>query len=212
HPRIRRQRHLKQPAFFGLCPLPTAHCRLPTARCPLPAAHFFPPTAPGMKLSAKTEYACLAMLQLAADQAESAAGWSVGGVGGAGGGPVGGSTRTAGRPTTLRSLSERQGIPEGFLVQILQDLRRAGLVTSTRGSAGGYRLARPAAEVSLADVRRAIEGEDTPAAPACGGPFAAALHTVCTQLQRAEHDRLAGLSLADVASGAAAPPEPMWYI
>ena len=49
----------------------------------------------------------------------------------------------AGEPVQVRRIAERHGIPATFLVQILHELRRAGLVTSTRGAAGGYRLSRP---------------------------------------------------------------------
>ncbi len=63
-----------------------------------------------------------------------------------------------GRPTQIRSIAERQGIPPRFLEQIFQDLKRAGLVTSKRGPRGGYALALPAADVKLGDVVRALEG------------------------------------------------------
>jgi Rrf2 family protein len=51
------------------------------------------------------------------------------------------------------------GIPVRFLPQVMGDLARAGLVTSTTGRAGGYRLTRPAADVSLLDVVEAVEGD-----------------------------------------------------
>ncbi len=103
-------------------------------------------------------------------------------------------------------------IPEGFLVQILQELRKAGLVTSTRGSCGGYHLSRPANEVSLADVRRAIEGEESETQAKSPNPLAMALHGVCQALRRGEQRRLGDLSLADIIEQASAPVEPMWYI
>jgi Rrf2 family protein len=61
-------------------------------------------------------------------------------------------------PVKAEQISEAQGIPLNFLENILAELRRAGIVESRRGAAGGYLLARPAAEVSLADVIRAVEG------------------------------------------------------
>ena len=64
----------------------------------------------------------------------------------------------AGQPIQLRDIADRQGIPPRFLEQIFQDLKRVGLVSSKRGPRGGYALARPAAEVRLGDVLRAIEG------------------------------------------------------
>ena len=90
-----------------------------------------------MKLSAKTEYACLAMLQLAAEY-------------------------ESGEPLQIRRIADEHGIPSRFLVQILLQLKGASLVASTRGAAGGYRLARPPQEISLADVIDVIEGDDRP--------------------------------------------------
>lgn len=55
-------------------------------------------------------------------------------------------------------LAERQGIPVNFLVKILHELRLAGIVRSQRGPEGGHQLARPAKEISIADILRAIEG------------------------------------------------------
>src|SRR5580765_191026 len=55
-------------------------------------------------------------------------------------------------------VARAQSIPQRFLEQILLDLKHAGLVSSQRGAEGGYWLARPAAEVALADVIRAVEG------------------------------------------------------
>jgi Rrf2 family protein len=63
-----------------------------------------------------------------------------------------------GRPTQIREIAERELIPMRFLEQIFQDLKRAGLIGSKRGPRGGYHLARPAAEISLGDVIRALEG------------------------------------------------------
>jgi Rrf2 family protein len=65
-------------------------------------------------------------------------------------------------PGTLRSvrrMADEMGIPVRFLPQVMGDLARAGLVTSAPGRAGGYRLARPAAEISLLDVVEAVEGD-----------------------------------------------------
>jgi Rrf2 family protein len=63
-----------------------------------------------------------------------------------------------GRPTKGESISRAQSIPLKFLENILIDMRHAGLVRSQRGADGGYWLARPASEVSVADVIRAVEG------------------------------------------------------
>ena len=61
-------------------------------------------------------------------------------------------------PLTSESLSLSQGLPAKFLESILNDMRRAGLLTSQRGPDGGYRLARPAAEITVADVIRPLDG------------------------------------------------------
>jgi Rrf2 family protein len=64
----------------------------------------------------------------------------------------------AGVPQTAERLAEEQGLPPRFLGAILADLRRAGLVASQRGAEGGYRLARPAEKISVADVIRCLDG------------------------------------------------------
>ena len=61
-------------------------------------------------------------------------------------------------PVKGERLADAQAIPVKFLENILTELRRAEIVESRRGAEGGYRLARPAAEISLADVIRAVEG------------------------------------------------------
>ena len=84
-----------------------------------------------MRVSAKVDYAVRAAAELAA----------------AGEGPVKGDT-----------LAQAQGIPLKFLENILGELKHAGLVRSQRGAEGGYWLAKPADEISIADVIRAVEG------------------------------------------------------
>jgi Rrf2 family protein len=64
----------------------------------------------------------------------------------------------AGRPTQVRDIAERQGIPPRFLEQIFQDLKRAGIVGSKRGPQGGYNLSHAAERITLGDVVRALEG------------------------------------------------------
>jgi len=86
-----------------------------------------------MRVSAKTEYACIAMIELAAQFG-------------------------SGEPVRIRRIAERHQVPPRFLVQILLQLKGAGLVASTRGAAGGYHLAKPPEQVSLADVIEVIDG------------------------------------------------------
>lgn len=85
-----------------------------------------------MKISAKAEYAAFAMLELAANYAE-------------------------GHPVRVASIAEAHGIPDRFLVQILLQLKSAGLAASSRGASGGYQLARPPEEITLANVVDAID-------------------------------------------------------
>jgi Rrf2 family protein len=61
-------------------------------------------------------------------------------------------------PMTVEELATDQALPAKFLGVILNDLRRAGIVASHRGRDAGYSLARPAAEITLAEVIRALEG------------------------------------------------------
>lgn len=61
-------------------------------------------------------------------------------------------------PQQVSAIAEQESIPRKFLETIMGDLRRAGLVTATRGNAGGYRLARPADLITFADVLRATDG------------------------------------------------------
>jgi Rrf2 family protein len=97
-----------------------------------------------VRVSAKSDYALRALIELAR------------GVGdGDGDGDGDGATR---RPMSAEELGRLQDIPAGFLQTILADLRRAGIVASQRGQSGGWRLARPAEAVSVADVIRAVDG------------------------------------------------------
>ena len=61
-------------------------------------------------------------------------------------------------PVKAEAIAHAQGIPLNFLENILLELRHAGLVTAQRGATGGYALARPAADITLADAIRAVDG------------------------------------------------------
>jgi len=63
-----------------------------------------------------------------------------------------------GQAAGAKEIADRQKIPLRFLEQIMQDLRKAGIVEARRGPRGGYALARPPAEISMADVLRAVRG------------------------------------------------------
>lgn len=140
-----------------------------------------------MLFSAKAEYACLAMLELAARHGDP-------------------------RPIRLADIADKHGISQKFLVQILIQLKNANLVASTRGASGGYQLARKPREISLADILNVVEGIEPPAgrdrpagAKPDGSPEAAALHEVWVKVYRArdaflkaQADILKGTTLADL--------------
>jgi Rrf2 family protein len=103
-------------------------------------------------------------------------------------------------------IAQAQDIPLNFLENILRDLRRAGIVESRRGQAGGYALARPADEISVADVIRAVEGPlanvrgQAPETLAYPGA-AEKLRDVWVALRANIRAVLEGVTLADVARG-----------
>ncbi|MGN6721297.1 MAG: RrF2 family transcriptional regulator [Marmoricola sp.] len=88
-----------------------------------------------MRVSTKSDYALRALIEIATREASG--------------------ERSA---VSAEELGRAQDIPHGFLQAILADLRRAGIVVSQRGQAGGWRLARAASDVSVADVIRAVDG------------------------------------------------------
>jgi len=85
-----------------------------------------------VRISAKVDYAVRAMCELAAHRADV--------------------------PLKAEQIASAQEIPLSFLENILVDLRRAGFVRSLRGQVGGYRMAKPASEITIADIIRAVEG------------------------------------------------------
>jgi Rrf2 family protein len=94
-----------------------------------------------MRISAKADYAVRAVAELAAADGE--------------------------KPVKAERIATAQGIPLNFLENILGELRHAGVVRSHRGAEGGFRLAKPAEQLTVADVIRAVEG---PLASVRGGP------------------------------------------
>ena len=110
-----------------------------------------------------------------------------------------------GRLVSLSEISERQDISLAYLEQLFARLRRRELVTSMRGPGGGYRLARPAEEISIAEVMAAVDerlnamGCDTKPGQGCGGSKAGCLtHNLWEQLSAHVHVFLSRVSLADV--------------
>ena len=131
-----------------------------------------------MKISAKAEYACLAVLALARSRPESSF-------------------------VHIREISQEYGIPERYLVQILLQLKAAGLVTSTRGAGGGYRLARPASQISLSEIVIAIDGSNDArrnASTMPNGPAASVLTPVWESVRAAERVVLDHTTIAQLAA------------
>jgi len=130
-----------------------------------------------VRVSAKVDYALRALLELAAAPAPG--------------------------QVSAERLASAQAIPPKFLENILLELRRAEIVVSQRGVEGGYRLARPADEISVADVIRALEG---PIASVRGvrpeeieytGP-ARSLQPLWVELRASMREVLEGTTLADL--------------
>jgi Rrf2 family protein len=134
-----------------------------------------------MRISAKAEYAVRAAVELAAAGDDE-------------------------KPIKAERIATAQEIPLNFLENILSELRHAGIVRSHRGADGGFRLARPAREVTIADVIRAVDG---PLASIRGGPpedasyagAAAALGRVWIAVRANLRRVLEQVTIADVASG-----------
>lgn len=133
-----------------------------------------------MRISAKTDYAVRAAVELAAVTDEN--------------------------PLKSERIAVAQGIPLRFLENILVQLRQGGIVISRRGAEGGYRLAEPADRITVADVIRAIDGPlaavsgERPEKLAFEGT-AAPLRDVWVAVRASLRDVLEHVTLADLASG-----------
>ncbi len=133
-----------------------------------------------MRISAKVDYAVRAAVELAAASDE--------------------------KPVKAERIATAQDIPLNFLENILGELRHSGIVRSHRGAEGGFRLARPAEEISIADIIRAVEG---PLASVRGGPpeqseysgASEALLRVWIAVRASLRSVAEHVTVADVASG-----------
>ncbi len=141
-----------------------------------------------MTVSAKIEYACLAVLALSAEHER-------------------------GRPIPAGQLATSHQIPLQFLSQILQQLRNAGLVQSSRGASGGYQLTRSPREITLADVVAVFQTPDVSAcisrqrSSGCG-----VLDAVWQEIDEARQAVLSSTTLQDLLSRQGQNSEPMYYI
>jgi Rrf2 family transcriptional regulator, iron-sulfur cluster assembly transcription factor len=134
-----------------------------------------------MQLSTRGRYAVMAMAELAGHEDD--------------------------RAVSLAAIAERQQISRPYLEQLFARLRRRGLVNSVRGPGGGYRLARPAADLSVADVVIAVD--EPLRAIRCSGSGVGCMkggarcitHDLWEETGRQIHQYLAAVSLADVLAG-----------
>lgn len=144
-----------------------------------------------MKISAKTEYACIAMLELASQYGSS-------------------------EPVRIRRIAERHDVPPRFLVQILLQLKGAGLVASVRGAAGGYHLLKPPQEVSLGQVMEVIDGSTEengkPTSASPDSPAVKVLVKAWKEVHAVERQMLNDISLAELLERVKEQDEQMYYI
>ncbi|MBW6468210.1 MAG: RrF2 family transcriptional regulator [Anaerosomatales bacterium] len=132
-----------------------------------------------MRLTAKSEYGLLAMIDLAC--------------------------RIDQGPVSAREISDRQGIPAKYLEQLFVGLRKAGLVGAVRGAHGGFALERPATDITVLDVVEALEGSLRPTvcdgdrAAVCGRGDACAAAGVWDRATSAVREVLDSTTLASLA-------------
>ena len=123
--------------------------------------------------SAKTEYACVALLELALHHNDPT-------------------------PLRLKAISEKHGISHRFLVQILLQLKTAGLVASTRGASGGYHLGRPPERITVGDIVDVIDPPEPLRTDDAPTSLARAVHGVWAQILAAQRKILETTTLADL--------------
>ena len=142
-----------------------------------------------MNISAKTEYACIAVLELAARYDQ-------------------------GKPVRIRDIADANGIPSRFLVQILLQLKSAGIVGSTRGAAGGYQLVKPPSEITLAEVMAVSDGQSSDPVSSVERESAAsrALMASWQNVAAVEREMLEAVTFEDLVERAALQTDNMYYI
>jgi Rrf2 family transcriptional regulator, cysteine metabolism repressor len=137
-----------------------------------------------MKISQKLEYACRALAQLAKHH----------------------DGRTL---TRLEDLAQREAVSGNFLVQILNDLRRAGLIESRRGQSGGYLLARPPESITLRQVVDAVDPALLQCSVSSDGESGASVRNAWDQVSASLQQALDRITLETLASN---PGGSMFYI
>jgi len=142
-----------------------------------------------MIVSAKTEYACIAVLELAARHA-------------------------SGDPVRIRDIADAHGIPSRFLVQILLQLKSAGLVHSVRGAAGGYNLAREPEDITLLDVMMVVDAQlgETVKNATRNTSTTRVLQRTWKEVAAKERELLDSVTFAALVERLKGAPEGMYYI
>ena len=137
-----------------------------------------------MKLSLKVEYACQVLAQL-------------------------GYTVNTPELPHIEDLAKAEGIPSNYLVQILNELRTAGLINSRRGKQGGYALARQPSEISLYDIMQAVEGNILAHSDSGKGQSAQQMSAIWDEVSDKFEEILKSHTVDQIMS---AGPDEMWYI
>ncbi|MDX1679510.1 MAG: Rrf2 family transcriptional regulator [Akkermansiaceae bacterium] len=137
-----------------------------------------------MKISQKLEYACRALVQLARQH----------------------DAKTL---TRLEQIAQREAVSANFLVQILNDLRRAGLIESRRGKSGGYLLALPPGEISLRQVVEAVDPGLLPCSASSEGESGSGVRQAWSSISKALCDALERTTIDSIAQQSG---DPMFYI
>lgn len=140
-----------------------------------------------MQLPIKAHYATVAMLALA-------------------------QSYEPGRVLTVRAISDEHEVPAQFLVQILQQLRAAGLITSTRGASGGFRLERSPTHITLAEIVEAVCPATNSSPTESSSPLSAVMCDVWNELAEMQRRHLAQLTLSMLCERVQESSQAMFYI
>ena len=142
-----------------------------------------------MNISAKTEYACIAVMELA-------------------------SRYGSGDLAQIRQIADAHGIPSRFLVQILLQLKSAGLVDSTRGAAGGYQLIKEPSEITLGEVMAVVDGccDNVRSTLGAKTPASSVLLSAWQQACDAQQEVLHSVTFAELLDQVRGRTEDMYYI
>lgn len=142
-----------------------------------------------LNISAKTEYACIAVLELAANYG-------------------------TGQPVQVRRIADSHGIPSRFLVQILLQLKGAGMVASTRGAAGGYQLIKSPDEITLGEVMAVVEGPPARLASSTTTetPSSRVLQGAWREVAQVQQQMLRSLTFSELVDRVQEQSEDMYYI